>query len=129
MGGSGAGKSSFVESLTQHAHILETVGDGQTTRTDLYYYLSLYNDNPTAKVVFLDKKSFAQKMYQAVFSDLLALIFEYEFGFRKIDIRVEPYRFLRSNLDYLQIVLDKYDKYKEENKKYLSIKNLCIQAR
>ena len=129
LGGSGAGKSSFVESLTQHAHILETVGDGQTTRTDLYYYLSLYNDNPTAKVVFLDKKSFAQKMYQAVFSDLLALIFEYEFGFRKIDIRVEPYRFLRSNLDYLQIVLDKYDKYKEENKKYLSIKNLCIQAR
>ena len=105
LGGSGAGKSSFLESMTQHAQILETVGDGQTTRTDIYYYLSLYNNKPDVKVCFLNKKDFADKMDRTVFPDLLALEFEYKFGWRKIDIRVDPYGFLRANLDYLKILL------------------------
>lgn len=126
LGGSGAGKSSFVENLTQHAKVMETVGDGQTTRTDIYYYFSLRNDKPTAKVSFLDKKLFAEKMYRVVFPDLLAFIFEHEFGFRKIDIRVEPYQFLRANLDYLIILLKKNN---IEEEKYQCILSLCNSSR
>lgn len=129
LGGSGAGKSSFVESLTQHAQILETVGDGQTTRTDIYYYLSLFNNEPSVKVIFLDKRQFAEKMYKAVFPDLLAIIFEYEFGLRKIDIRVEPYRFLVANLDYLEILLEKCELYEKNEKKLLCIQSLCNSER
>lgn len=129
LGGSGAGKSSFVESLTQHAKILETVGDGQTTRTDIYYYLSLYNNRPSVKIFFLDRKQFTDKMYKAVFPDLLALIFEYEFGMRKIDIRVAPYSFLVANLDYLKILLLKQKIYDDEEKKFLCIQSLCSSTR
>ncbi len=140
LGGSGAGKSSFAESLTQHAGILETVGDGQTTRTDIYYYLSLYTDKPTVKVVFLDDKEFAEKMYHAVFPDLLAVIFTYKFGFRKIDIRVEPYTFLRDNLEYIKIVMEKWElkygssegKRREKEKfqgKYDSIYSICVNTK
>lgn len=129
LGGSGAGKSSFLESLTQHAQILETVGDGQTTRTDIYYYLSLYNSKPDVKVFFLNKKQFTEKMLKTVFPDLIALIFEYEFGWRKIDIRVEPYRFLRANLDYLDILLRKKELYKKNEDKFQCIQSLCKSAR
>lgn len=128
LGGSGAGKSSFLESMTQHAQILETVGDGQTTRTDIYYYLSLYNGKPNVKVSFLDKKDFVDKMDRAVFPDLLALIFEYEFGWRKIDIRVEPYGFLRANMDYLKILLEKMELYGKIEKEYLEIESFCKAA-
>lgn len=140
LGGSGAGKSSFVESLTQHAGILETVGDGQTTRTDIYYYLSLYTDKPTVNVIFLDDKEFVEKMYHAVFPDLLAVIFTYKFGFRKIDIRVEPYTFLRDNLEYIKIVIEKWEqkygssegKRREKEKfqgKYDSIYSICVNTK
>ncbi len=128
LGGSGAGKSSFLESMTQHAQILETVGDGQTTRTDIYYYLSLYNNKPDVKVCFLNKKDFADKMDRTVFPDLLALEFEYKFGWRKIDIRVDPYGFLRANLDYLKILLTEKNIYGENEKAYLEIESLCINA-
>ncbi len=129
LGGSGAGKSSFVESLAQNAKILGTVGDGQTTKTDIYYYLSTYNPNPTVEIVFLEKKSFTEKMYYAVFPDLLALLFKYRFGLEKVDIRIEPYLFLKDNLGYLEAVKDKEGFGNEVEEKYGHIKNYCIGAK
>ena len=141
LGGSGAGKSSFVESLTQNAGILGTVGDGQTTRTDIYYYLSLYTDKPTVKVFFLEDDEFAEKMYHAVFPDLLALIFTYKFDFRKIDIRVEPHMFLRDNLEYLKAIMEKFGLISEQKEtagflsekskfqeKYDCIYSICVNT-
>ena len=62
IGGSGAGKSSFVKSFAYHQNKIRGVGDGQTTRADVRYSFSRVENNPTAKVLFLSKNKFIDTM-------------------------------------------------------------------
>lgn len=60
LGASGAGKSSFVKTFLLHKDCVDSVNDGQTTRTNVVYKLSLFNKTPRAIVHFLDFEQFEE---------------------------------------------------------------------
>ena len=128
IGGSGAGKSSFVESISQNGYILDTTGDGQTTRTDIYYYLSLCNPNPTIKIKYLTKKEFIQKCFDASFPDVLAAYMNFKFGIEKVDIREKQYIFLQNNLEYLECMLEGLKLEDKFNEELEHIKEGCLNV-
>ncbi len=129
LGGSGAGKSSFIESLTQNGHILETVGDGQTTRADIYYYLSLYQSKPTIKIKYLNKREFAKKCFDESFADVWAVVLENYFGVDKVDIRMEPHIFLQNNIEYLECLIDELRLWEQCRDMYDNIITVCLNPK
>lgn len=62
LGASGAGKSSFVKSFLLHSKYIDSTNDGQTTRSSVIYEISKYQENPIAKIKFLNQKKFVQRM-------------------------------------------------------------------
>lgn len=66
IGGSGSGKSSFVNSFAYHQGKIRSVGDGQTTRTDVVYSFSPINEDPNATVFFLTSNEFVNNMFSHI---------------------------------------------------------------
>lgn len=64
LGSSGAGKSSFAKTFLLHSENIDSINDGQTTRSNIIYDLSLNNEKPTIEVVFFKKNEFIYRMKQ-----------------------------------------------------------------
>lgn len=62
LGGSGAGKSSFTKTFAYHGDRLNTTNDGQTTRSNVFYQFSLFQDKCKVLVQFFSKEDFLEKM-------------------------------------------------------------------
>lgn len=74
LGSSGAGKSSFAKTFLLHSNLIDSTNDGQTTRSNIIYELSLYNKNPKVRIKFLDKKQFILRMTQLNYENYLLQI-------------------------------------------------------
>lgn len=71
LGASGAGKSSFAKTFLLHSDLIDSTNDGQTTRSNIIYEISLLNKEPKAKIKFLDKEQFVTRMEQLNYSNYL----------------------------------------------------------
>lgn len=58
IGGSGAGKSSFIKSFSQHREDIDSSGDGQTTRMSIEYNFSLYEREPRIEIEYAGESEF-----------------------------------------------------------------------
>lgn len=74
LGASGAGKSSFAKTFLLHSDYIDSTNDGQTTRSNIIYDLSLYNENPMVKVKFQGKDEFLRKMIRINYERYLLTI-------------------------------------------------------
>lgn len=75
IGGSGAGKSSFIKTFALNNNLIDSSGDGQTTRTDIEYRFSISNEKPKIAVTLLKKEDFVNKMVRQIEIPLLSLCF------------------------------------------------------
>jgi hypothetical protein len=75
IGGSGAGKSSFIKTFALNSNLIDSSGDGQTTRTDIEYKFSINNEKPKITVTLLNKENFVNKMMKQIEISLLSLCF------------------------------------------------------
>lgn len=62
LGGSGAGKSTFTKSFAYHSKKLNTTGDGQTTRANVFYRFSISPKQSRVRVKFFSKSDFIDSM-------------------------------------------------------------------
>lgn len=58
IGGSGAGKSSFAKDFAYNGKKLHTTNDGQTTRTNVIYEYSIFNQQSAAEIKFMNQEKF-----------------------------------------------------------------------
>lgn len=79
IGGSGAGKSSFINMFSQSGKLIDSSGDGQTTRTNIKYNFLLLEPNPRVQIEFLSKDKFIENRIEMVKVELL------EFAFRLLN--------------------------------------------
>ena len=86
IGGSGAGKSSFIKSFAKHADLIDSSGDGQTTRMDIRYEFLLLCSRPKIKINFMNKESFADKMIQGLHKSIISLFLTKYFYLDDIDL-------------------------------------------
>jgi len=75
IGGSGAGKSSFIKTFALNSNLIDSSGDGQTTRTDIEYKFSISNEKPKITVTLLNKENFINKMMKQIEIPLLSFCF------------------------------------------------------
>lgn len=90
IGGSGAGKSSFINTFSKNGKLIDSSGDGQTTRTNIEYKFSLLEYKPRVQIEFLNKSKFIESRIETVKVELL------EFAFRLL--KKEDYN-LKQELD------------------------------
>lgn len=62
IGGSGAGKSSFAKDFAYHGSNLLATNDGQTTRSTVAYEYSIFCNEPSANVEFMNQDEFCERM-------------------------------------------------------------------
>lgn len=106
VGSSGAGKSSFIKSFALHDKFIDSSGDGQTTRSNIEYKYSIYENNPKAKVKFYTKKEFVENRINDIWLDIISFIFVFRYGFKEYDI-------YEDNLCYFKEIYSKFSILKE----------------
>lgn len=95
IGGSGAGKSSFLKSLCQHGDLLGSVGDGQTTRATIVYELSTRNIYPKITITFKKKENFIKDRKTTILYRWYELILCNNYEMVKKDISSNPLTYLQ----------------------------------
>ena len=100
IGGSGAGKSSFIKTFALNSNLIDSSGDGQTTRTDIEYKFSISNEKPKLTVTLLDKENFVNKMMKQIEIPLLNLCLCILLN-EKYDIAKDPDIAIKSKLRQL----------------------------
>lgn len=111
IGGSGAGKSSFIKSFALHKEDINSSGDGQTTRTEVEYQFKRFEPEPKVEILFLNRKEFCKKRMNDVWLDMISYIFTNKFSFKELDIHED-------RLIYVKEITSKLLMIREENKKY-----------
>lgn len=109
IGSSGAGKSSFIKSFALHKEFIDASGDGQTTRTDVEYNFSIYENESKAEIIFINKKDFIDKRKNDILLDIISFCFVYRFGFKEFDI-------YEDNLCYFKEIYSKLNLINEHMK-------------
>lgn len=74
LGASGAGKSSFAKTFLLHSSHINSTNDGQTTRSNIIYDLSLYEEKPSIEIKFLNKENFVTRMIRLNYANYLLKI-------------------------------------------------------
>lgn len=111
LGASGAGKSSFVKTFLLHKDCIDSVNDGQTTRTNVVYNLSLFNKSPRAVVHFLDFEQFKELMEDLFYEKYLLKALSTIKGKEIKNIKVSK-KFINKNKDLEAENQEKYINYK-----------------
>lgn len=88
IGGSGAGKSSFIRTFAMNYNLIDSSGDGQTTRSDIEYQFFIKPTSPKLTVTLLSKEDFVEKMIKQIEVSLLSLCLWILLG-KKYDIENE----------------------------------------
>ncbi|MDP5276195.1 hypothetical protein [Chengkuizengella axinellae] len=86
IGGSGAGKSSFIKSFALNRDKINSSGDGQTTRTEVEYIFTRFEKKPNVEVLFHNREDFCQKRKDDIWFDIISFMFVNYFGFKELDI-------------------------------------------
>ncbi len=95
VGSSGAGKSSFLNTLCQHGKQLDSVGDGQTTRNTIVYHLAIEENKPRVEISFRSKKDFVDCRLKNLRLRRYELILCQIYGMEKRDIIANPCCYLQ----------------------------------
>lgn len=118
LGGSGAGKSSFIKELMLHGEEVDASGDGQTTRMDIVYNLKVCCETPQMKVKFYNKENFVNKMIELTSINRITYIFQNRYYFPYRDLEEDLFAYLRMIFQPLELLL-KIDKDKSDKEKYI----------
>lgn len=102
LGGSGAGKSSFIKELLLHGKEVNASGDGQTTRMDIHYEVMDYCAKPMADVKILSKDKFAKKMVKQTHLNVIEYIFTNIFDLPYIDLTMNMLGYVKMLLPQLE---------------------------
>ena len=114
IGGSGAGKSSLISQFIYDNNIIDASGDGQTTRSDIVYNLSIKNEGRNAKVFLLNDKdsdskdenhSFPLACFNNINLELIIFIFKYRYGIPEYDIFSDNYIYFKKLYSFLNIII------------------------
>lgn len=105
LGGSGAGKSSFVKEFLLHGKEVNASGDGQTTRMDIYYQLLDYCEKPIINVKILTKEGFSTKMIKQTHLNIIEYIFTDLFKLPYIDLSVNMLGYVKILLPQVECLL------------------------
>ena len=115
IGGSGAGKSSFISQFIYDNDIIDSSGDGQTTRSDVIYNLSAKNGGRKAKVFLLNNNdskskdenhSFPLARFNNINLELIIFIFKYRYGIPEYDIFGDNYIYFKKIYSFLNITIN-----------------------
>lgn len=109
IGGSGAGKSSFIKSFALNGDKINSSGDGQTTRTEVEYKYSRYEKNPKVEVFFYNKDDFREIRKKDIWLDIISFVFVNYFEFKELDI-------FEDHLCYMKELITKLNLINEERK-------------
>lgn len=123
IGGSGAGKSSFIKSFASHGTFIDSTGDGQTTRSDIEYKFYINTENPCIDIQLLSQSEFVKIRTKAIelflIKFLFKLIMEKDYNLNlEIDIAI------KSNIRYLKekIIEEHFNEdYKNKIGKFIEI--------
>ena len=107
MGGSGAGKSSFIKSFAYNGKFIDSSGDGQTTRSTIKYHFSRYTEDKVV-IQLLNTREFVDIRKSEIMFDIIEHICTKFFNFPKQDIYQNKYCYL--------VFLDEDIKLKDINK-------------
>lgn len=107
LGGSGAGKSSFIKSFAYNGGLIDSSGDGQTTRSTIKYHFSRYTEDKVV-IQLLNKSEFVEIRKSEIIFDIIEHICTKFFNFPKQDIYQNKYCYL--------VFLDEDIKLKDINK-------------
>lgn len=105
LGGSGAGKSSFIKELLLHGEDVNATGDGQTTRMDIQYQLMDYCEKPMVDLKILAKDKFAKKMVEKTHLNVVEYIFTDLFDLPYIDLTMNMLGYAKMLLPQLECLL------------------------
>lgn len=105
LGGSGAGKSSFVKEFLLHDKEVNASGDGQTTRMDIYYQLSDYCEKSIVNIKILTKDDFSRKMIKQTHLNIIEYIFTDLFELPYIDLSMNMLGYVKILLPQLECLL------------------------
>lgn len=105
LGGSGAGKSSFVKEFLLHGEEVNASGDGQTTRMDIYYQLSDYCEKPIVTVKILSKDDFSAKLIKQTHLNIIEYIFTNIFNLPYIDLSMNMLGYVKMLLPQIECLL------------------------
>jgi len=105
LGGSGAGKSSFVKEFLLHGKEVNASGDGQTTRMDIYYQLSDYCEKPIVNIKILTKGDFSAKMIKQTHLNIIEYIFTDLFELPYIDLSMNMLGYVKILLPQIECLL------------------------
>ncbi|WBW98849.1 hypothetical protein [Oceanirhabdus sp. W0125-5] len=121
LGGSGAGKSSFASDFALHKENFCATNDGQTTRTNVIYDLSIFDERNFAEIEFMSKEEFHRKIKRANSLKPVLFIYHKLLGFQNYNKNLNSYTYLE-NIYYLVKCICynmKYDKKRKRTKKIL----------
>lgn len=104
IGGSGVGKTSFVQTLCQHGKILNAVGDGQTTRETIHYHLMRDCEEPKIRVTFMSQRDFVKSRMDNCRFRLYELILCNQYEMSKKDILQNPTVYLQDAYEPLRFL-------------------------
>lgn len=105
LGGSGAGKSSFIKEFLLHGEEVNASGYGQTTRMDIHYQLMDYCEKPMADVKILAKDKFAKKMVKQTHLNVIEYIFTDLFDLPYVDLAMNMLGYAKMLLPQLECLL------------------------
>lgn len=102
LGGSGAGKSSFINEFLLHGEEVNASGDGQTTRMDIHYQLMDYCEKPMVEVKILAKEKFVKKMVEQIHLNVIEYLFTDLFDLPYIDLTMNMLGYVKMLLPQLE---------------------------
>lgn len=105
LGGSGAGKSSFVKEFLLHNKEINVSGDGQTTRMDISYHLSDYCEKSIVNIKVLTKDDFSRKLVKQTHLNIIEYIFTDLFELPYIDLSMNMLGYAKVLLPQLECLL------------------------
>ena len=120
LGSSGAGKSSFIKSFALNSDKINSSGDGQTTRSKVYYSYSLYQPF-NVDVKLLNRNEFINQRLEDLRFDLVSYIFTQYYGLEG-DIYKDKLYFFKQIYNLIN------EKAEYNNEKLKTLKNKIIQC-
>lgn len=102
IGGSGAGKSSFLKTMCQNGELFGTVGDGQTTRATVAYHLQMNCKEPSIFIKFSNMAKFVEERMDDCDLRLKEFFLCNYYGMDKKDIDSNPLVYLQDIMSPLR---------------------------
>lgn len=116
IGGSGAGKSSFISQFIYDNDMIDSSGDGQTTRSDVIYNLGVKNNGRRAYIFLLndsngvskdENRSFPLKCFNNIKLELIIFIFKCRYHIPEYDVFNDNYIYFKKIYYFFEMIKQK----------------------